>query len=184
MVKSHIFYHFAKTVKHIYIYIYLPTFVVTEVSAFRQIISNALCLDTGVVLAKLDWFISLLRGKSSTARIFSRAKSALGNWTGLLRRSNHPVNVVRFQCQYRLVQRILWVYVPESKLAATNNCGKYFHQTNFNLSPSYSAHKSSNHKFSKIYKISPDTNLYNTKHTYKNIKHKNMEDLILSVLPL
>ena len=32
--------------------------------------------------------------------------------------------------------------------------------TNFSLSQSYSVHKSTNHKFSKIYKISHDTNLY------------------------
>ena len=31
-------------------------------------------------------------------------------------------------------------------------------KTNFKLSPSYSVHNSSNHKFSKIYKISPNTN--------------------------
>ena len=31
-------------------------------------------------------------------------------------------------------------------------------KTNFKLSPSYSAHNSSNHKFSQIYKISPNTN--------------------------
>ena len=43
-------------------------------------------------------------------------------------------------------------------------------KTNFSLSASYSAHKSTNHKFSKIDKISPDTNLFKTKHTYTNIK--------------
>ena len=37
-------------------------------------------------------------------------------------------------------------------------------KTNTTLSLCYSAHKSSNHTFSKIYKISPDTNFYKTKH--------------------
>ena len=42
-------------------------------------------------------------------------------------------------------------------------------KTNFNLSPSYSAQKSSNHKFFKIYKISPDTNVYQNKtYTHKH----------------
>ena len=57
-------------------------------------------------------------------------------------------------------------------------------KTNFNLFPSYSANTSSNHKFSQIYKISPDTNLYETKHICTNIKHKNFEQLDPSVLPL
>ena len=57
-------------------------------------------------------------------------------------------------------------------------------KTNFNLSPIYSAQKSPNHKFSKIYKISPDTNLYKTKHTYAYIKHTVLEELVPSVLPL
>ena len=35
-------------------------------------------------------------------------------------------------------------------------------KTNLTLSITYSAHKSSNHKFSKIYQISPDTNLSKT----------------------
>ena len=51
----------------------------------------------------------------------------------------------------------------------------------FSLSPVYSAHKSSNHIFSKNYKISPDTNLYET-HT--NIKQKIFEELVPSVSPL
>ena len=42
------------------------------------------------------------------------------------------------------------------------------------MSPAYSAHKSSNHKFSKIYKINPDKNSYNTARVTKsmNLKHK------------
>ena len=44
-------------------------------------------------------------------------------------------------------------------------------KTNFNQSPSHSAHKPSNHRFSKIDKINPDTNLYKTEHTYTNNKH-------------
>ena len=38
-------------------------------------------------------------------------------------------------------------------------------KTNLSLSPSCSAHKSSNHSFSKIYKISPNTNLFTHTHT-------------------
>ena len=57
-------------------------------------------------------------------------------------------------------------------------------KTNFNLFPSYSANTSSNHKFSKIYQISPDTNLHQTKHTFANIKHKIFKQLAPSVLPL
>ena len=38
-------------------------------------------------------------------------------------------------------------------------------KTMFSLSPTYSAHKSSNHKLSKNYKISSDTNLHETKRT-------------------
>ena len=50
---------------------------------------------------------------------------------------------------------------------------------NFNLCPSYSALKSSNHKFSQIYKISPGTNFVK-----QNIKHNFFEELVLSVLSL
>ena len=54
-------------------------------------------------------------------------------------------------------------------------------KTMFNLSPVYSACKSSNHKLSQNYKISPDTNLHIT---YTNIKHKNFKELVPSVSPL
>ena len=37
--------------------------------------------------------------------------------------------------------------------------------TNFNLSPIYSSHKPSNHKFPPNHKSSPDTDLHTTKHT-------------------
>ena len=57
-------------------------------------------------------------------------------------------------------------------------------KTNLNLSPDYSAHKSSNHRFSQTYKNSPDTNVYKTKYTYTNIKHQIVEELVSSVLPL
>ena len=50
-----------------------------------------------------------------------------------------------------------------------------------NMSPIYSAHKSSNHNLSKKHKISPDTNLQKT---YTNIKHKILEELVPLVLPL
>ena len=45
-------------------------------------------------------------------------------------------------------------------------------KTNFNLFPIYSAHKSSNHKFSQNHKISPDANLHKK---YTNIKHNIFE---------
>ena len=51
----------------------------------------------------------------------------------------------------------------------------------FNLSPVYSARKSSNHKLSTNHKISHDTNLHKTN---TNIKHKIFEELVPSVLPL
>ena len=54
-------------------------------------------------------------------------------------------------------------------------------KTDFSLSPIYSARKSSNHKFYKNHKISPDTNLHKT---YTNIKHKIFEELVSSVLAL
>ena len=53
--------------------------------------------------------------------------------------------------------------------------------SNIKLSPSYCAHKPSNHKFSKIHKISPDKNLFQ-KNTHTNIKHKIVEELVPSVL--
>ena len=49
------------------------------------------------------------------------------------------------------------------------------------MSPFYSAHKSSNHKFSKNHKIIPNTNLHKT---YTNIKQKILKELVPSVLPL
>ena len=54
-------------------------------------------------------------------------------------------------------------------------------KTMFNLSPIYSARKSSNHKLSKNHKISPDTKLQKT---YTNIKHKIFEELVRLVSPL
>ena len=54
-------------------------------------------------------------------------------------------------------------------------------ERNFDLSPIYSAHKSSNHKFSKTHKISPDTNSHKT---YTNIKHKIFELVPLVLLLL
>ena len=51
----------------------------------------------------------------------------------------------------------------------------------FNLSPIYSARRSSNHKLSINHKISHDTNLHKT---YTNIGHKIFEELVPSVSPL
>ena len=51
----------------------------------------------------------------------------------------------------------------------------------FNLSPIYSACKSSNHKLSKNHKICPDTDLQKT---YTNNEDKCFEELVPSVLPL
>ena len=45
----------------------------------------------------------------------------------------------------------------------------------------HSAHKSSNHRFPKTHKTSPDTSLYKT---YKNTKHNIFEELVHSILPL
>ena len=53
--------------------------------------------------------------------------------------------------------------------------------TMFNLSPIYSACKSSDNKLAKNHKISPDTNLHKT---YINIKHKFFEELVPLVSPL
>ena len=53
----------------------------------------------------------------------------------------------------------------------------------FNLSPIYSARKSSNYKLSINHKISHDTNLHKNK-TYTNIGHKISEELVPSVSPL
>ena len=50
----------------------------------------------------------------------------------------------------------------------------------FNLSPIYSARKSSNHKLSINHKISHDTNLHKNK-TYTNNEHKIFEKLVPSV---
>ena len=61
---------------------------------------------------------------------------------------------------------VSWYFEPSEPQRITSGL-----KTNFNLSASYSAHNSSNHKFSKIYKVSPDTNLYETKLTYTDIKH-------------
>ena len=60
-------------------------------------------------------------------------------------------------------------------------------KTNFNLSPGYSAHKSSNHKFSKIYKISPDsdTNVDKAKQTYTNISNTKLSKIYpFSIAPV
>ena len=51
----------------------------------------------------------------------------------------------------------------------------------FNLSPIYSARKSSNHKLSINHKISPDTNLHKTN---TNTEHKIFEKLVPLVSPL
>ena len=76
-------------------------------------------------------------------------------------------------------ETVSWYFEPSQPQSIISGL-----KTNFSLSPSYSAHKSSNQKFSKIYKISPDTNLHKAKHTYTSIKHKIFEDLVPSVLPL
>ena len=58
-------------------------------------------------------------------------------------------------------------------------------ETNFNLSPIYSSRKSSNHKFPKNHKISPNNinvQIYNK--TYTNTKHNIFKKLVPLVLPL
>ena len=56
-------------------------------------------------------------------------------------------------------------------------------KTNFNLSPSYSAHKSPNHNFSQICKISPDTNIC-IQNTHTQTSNNIFEELDSSVMPL
>ena len=53
----------------------------------------------------------------------------------------------------------------------------------FNLSPIYSARKSSNHKSFKNHKISP-VHKFTSNKTYTNIEHKIFEELVPSVSPL
>ena len=53
----------------------------------------------------------------------------------------------------------------------------------FNLSPIYSACKSSNHKLFKNHKISP-VHKFTSNKTYTNIEHKIFEELVPSVSPL
>ena len=54
----------------------------------------------------------------------------------------------------------------------------------FNLSPIYSARKSSNHKLFKNHKTSPVHKFTYKKKTYTNIEHKILEKLVPSVSPL
>ena len=53
----------------------------------------------------------------------------------------------------------------------------------FNLSPIYSARKSSNHKLLKNHKISPAHKFTQNK-THTNVEHKTLEELVPSVPPL
>ena len=61
-------------------------------------------------------------------------------------------------------------------------------KTNFNLSPIYSSHKSSNHKFPKkiFFKNTQNQSWHKFTYnkTYTNVKHKIFEELVPSVLPL
>ena len=73
-------------------------------------------------------------------------------------------------------QLVTWYFEPTQPLRIIPGL-----KANFSPSPSDSAHRSSNQKFSKIYNTSSDTNLHKTKHTYNNIKHKIFEELVPSV---
>ena len=59
-------------------------------------------------------------------------------------------------------------------------------KTNFNLSPVYSTHKSSNHKFPKKHTVTPDTNLHIKKKTanIKTKQNKNQRISPLSIAPV
>ena len=71
---------------------------------------------------------------------------------------------------------VSWYFEPSQPQRVTS-----WLKTMFNLSPVYSARKSSNHKLSINHKISHDTNLHKT---YTNIRHKTFEELVPSVSPL
>ena len=85
---------------------------------------------------------------------------------------------------------VLWTHENSSLvgiLSPVNHKGLYQgkkKKNNFSLTPSYSAHKSSNHKLSQICQFSPNTDLCKTKLTYTNIKRKIFEELVPWVLPL
>ena len=55
---------------------------------------------------------------------------------------------------------VSWYFEPSQPQRITSRL-----KTMFNLTPIYSARKSSNHKLSIKHKISHDTNLHKTKHT-------------------
>ena len=76
-------------------------------------------------------------------------------------------------------QLVSWCFEPSQSQRIISKLKTYL-----NLSPSQGAHESSNHKFSKIHKISPDTVSHKTKYTHTNIKQKIVEDLVPSVLLL
>ena len=71
--------------------------------------------------------------------------------------------IVTVQCTSHLIS---WYFEPSQPEKIISGL-----KTNFNLFPNYSAHKSPNHKFCKIYKISPATYLKKIKHIHTNIKH-------------
>ena len=77
-----------------------------------------------------------------------------------------------------MCQLVSWYFEPSQPQRVTS-----WLKTMFNLSPIYSARKSSNRKLSINHKISHDTNLYKNK-TYTNIGHKIFEELVPSVSPL
>ena len=70
-------------------------------------------------------------------------------------------------------QLVSWYFEPRQPQRITSGLKQ--------LSPIYSSHKSSNHKFLKKHKISPGTNLYITEHT--NVKLKIFKELVPSVSP-
>ena len=77
-------------------------------------------------------------------------------------------------------QLVSWYFEPSQPQRMISGL-----KASFNLSPSYCAHKSSSHKFSRVYKISPGTN-----HIKQNIDTQTsntkivFEEIVPSVLPL
>ena len=65
----------------------------------------------------------------------------------------------------KVSQLVSWYFEPSQPQRVTS-----WLKTMFNLSPIYSARKSSNHKLSINHKISHDTNLHKTKHTQTSDK--------------
>ena len=121
----------------------------------------------------LTWFSVTLLSLNLSRTILSSKSLSLHRTFNLQYLLWKPVcQTARLGC-WKLVS---WCPEPSQPQMITSGL-----KTNFNLSPSYSAQKLSNHKISKINKTSPDTNPYKTKHIHRN---NFFEELLPSVLPL